>query len=626
MDLTFRNPLAVIFLSTLVILPAAAQAGHGFGGGHHHGGFGGGWGGIANRAMHGGHHYHQPQRHYQHQGHQYYQPQQQYYQPRTNYVYPQAKPQPVAPRVNVVSQVHKVPPKTPVKTNVVPQPIAKSVPPQKTTPKTNVVPQPVAKSTASPPPQKPQPKQPAPANPGISDLVGMPTQADLDRMIDQISDRDLQLIDQLIDLIDALDDLLNQQDILDTLGDIRDELAGDDFGGDDLANLFVAIQDTGLPPDTLQPLIDLLTQIAIDQQVIDWLLATDPGFGDVPFGPDIPLVLLPGIPDGLLIPLADGPVIIGMGAPGDEILLGMGNPFEVAGLPIPEEGAEPAAEVAAPFAAGQIILANWDLATINYNLNGQPQQLAPRFEQTLTAGTTWTVEFDRGNGFGTATYQLSEGFYYFMSTDRGWDLFKKTFRVTLDNADNTFAFNYVVDDQPQTINPGESHDLTGPFPPVVRFDNGNGEELQRRLENGSYQVAITEEMTMDIYKSEDVISPQPDPAVGAPVAAAAPASRAAMSQAAAPAPRAVAQPASATARSLTAAAPVPTAIDPAGNTGLAKSGARKKKGTKLPAGFTLFEPMKALSDARTARRLPPAFTLFRSAAEQVPVARKNAKE
>jgi hypothetical protein len=635
----FSNPkfFLPVFIFAVLAAPAAreAAAGHGgygfgggYGGGRSIGGFNFGGGGL--RSFGGGHHYgggnHYRQPTYrqqtyrqptyrQPQGHHYHQPQ--YTPPRTNYVYPQ----PARPKVNVVPQV-RAPQRATPKVNVVPHPIAKSVPPPvRTTPKVNVVPQPITK-TAPPPPQTRRPPPPAPANPGPMSLVGMPTQADLDRIADQISDRDLALIDRIIDLIDALDDLLNQDDILDTLGDIRDAIADDDFGGDDLAIFIVTIQDTGLPPLTLQPIIDLLGQIAIGEQVIDWVQNTDPGFIDVPFGPDIPLVLMPGLPEDILIPLADGPVIIGMGAPGEEILLGTGNPFEVAGLPIPGEGAEPAAEVAGPFAAGQIIVANADVLTINYNLNDQPQILNPEFEQTLPGTTTWTIEFDRGNGFGTARYTLSEGYYYFKSTERGWELYKKTFRVQLDNADNTFAFNYVVDEQPQTIEPGASHDLTGIFPVVVRFDNGSGTELSRRLDGGPYKVAITEDMTMDIYKAEDVISPSATPTVETPVAAA-PAPRFASQQVPASQPMAAptSRPVATTLSATTIPAPQPMAT--VSNT-TAKT--VTKKGTKLPAGFTLFEPLQALTDARTARRLPPAFTLFRSAAEQLPVARQRVRE
>ena len=644
----FTSPKIIlpVFILAVLAAPVAREAAAGHGGY----GFGGGYGGgrsFGGFNFGGGHHYHQPQRQVYRQptfrqGHHYHQPQ--YTPPRVNYVYPQQHVQPARPKVNVVPQV-RAPKKATPKVNVVPQPIAKSAPPPvKTTPKVNVVPQPVAKTAPppppknqlpsspptsvtrspqpTPPPQTRRPPPPAPANPGPSGLVGMPTQANLDRIADQISDRDLALIDQIIDLIDAIDDLLNQDEILDTLGDIRDAIADDDFGGDDLAIFIVTIQDTGLPPVTLQPIIDILTQIAIGEQVIDWVQNTDPGFIDVPFGPDIPLVLMPGLPEDILIPLADGPVMIGLGAPGEEILLGTGNPFEVAGLPIPEEGAEPAAEVAGPFAPGQIIIANNDVVTVNYNLNEQPLTLNPQFEQTLPGSTTWTIEFDRGNGFGNARYTLTEGYYYFLSTERGWELYKKTFRVKLDNADNDFAFNYVVDEQSQTIEPGASHDLTGIFPVVVRFDNGTGTELQRRLDGGPYKVAITEDMTMDIFKAEDVISPSATEAE-APVAAAAPATRPAGSQTTASAPRPVAAPASRTPATTlsTTSVPAPQGIGTVASTTPAKS--VSKKGKKLPAGFTLFEPLKALSDARTARRLPPAFTLFRSAAEQLPVARQR---
>jgi hypothetical protein len=35
---------------------------------------------------------------------------------------------------------------------------------------------------------------------------------------------------------------------------------------------------------------------------------------------------------------------------------------------------------------------------------------------------SYIVEFDRGGSFGTAKYELTEGEYEFVVTDRGWDL------------------------------------------------------------------------------------------------------------------------------------------------------------------------------------------------------------
>lgn len=525
------------------------------------------------------------------------------------------------------------------------QPIAKSAPSRNTVPPATVAKKqaqvassagsaPVAKRPVQPPnkPQDGNVVPPAPANDDFTNLVGDVTQDNLDQMTDQIQDRDLALLDQVqqaaLDGIDddinnlpdagdftdddrqairdaiangdpdALRDLLGDdvdtaagQDLVDraaaiqAINDARVQLAGGNFGGGDLANLINAVQALGLPGAGQQAIMDLIGQIAIDQQVTDWLQGTDPGIGDVPFGQDVPLVMMPGLPDGLMMPLDDGAVMIGTGAPGDGIAMGFGNPFEVAGLPVAMPGAEPEAAAEGPIAAGQIMLANPSTETVNYNLNQEPQQIASENEQTLDGGQTWVVEFDRGGSFGMAKYTLSEGYYYFAATDKGWELYKKTFKTTLDNTGNKFAFNYMIGEEQQTINPGETHDLAGTLPPVLRFDNGSGQETLRRLDTGSYKVAVGEDSKFDIYAAASVSVPtqtQPAPA------------------------------------------PAATSVVAKKSVSTKKTVAAQKAGRTLPQGFSLFDPVKALTDTRAARKLPASFSLFRSTADEL-AAKKTSK-
>jgi|GEM_PF-7118881 len=661
-------------LALLVAFPfagplATVQAQHGgwsFGGGgmRFGGGWGGGYGGGHQYRQNYGHHNYNYNQGYGHNrnygGHQYYQPQpqRQYVQPRTTSV-PQRTY--VAPKTNVVPKKSTLAPanktavaKTTPKTNVVPAP-NKLAPASKVT--SNQLP--TAPSTAVRPTTKttqpPRTVKRTVPNPGKGNLVANLTQADLDRIAQQIDRHDELLLDRLdqatttgldrlIDRLPGADGLTDDQrralrdavangdpdrvrellgeaatspagmELIDraTAGDvidaIQDAIADGNIDGGDLANLLDAINDLDVP--NLPDLIALIGQIGVDQQVVIWVDATDPGMGVVPFGPDVPLVLVPGLPPGLLMPLDDGVVMIGMGDPGDGILLGMGDPLTVAGLPVPIDGAEPAAAATGSFTSGQIVINNPTPDTVNYTLNQQPFSMGTDFEQTLEAGTTWTIEFDRGGGFGMARYVLSEGYYVFTATDRGWELYKRSFRSTLDNSNNTFAFNYVVDDQQQVLNPGESQELSGLFPPVLRFDNGNGTELQRRLDSGSYRVALADDLTMDIYRAEDVVVPAaPAPAAASPLVAAAPAPGA-------PAAPTAKQPAT-TGR---APAPQPMPAAPTQSvTARATTGAAAT-GRRLPAGFTLFDPVAALTDSRAARRLPASFTLFRDAARQIPVA------
>jgi hypothetical protein len=476
----------------------------------------------------------------------------------------------------------------------------------------------------------PESLAPAAANAVLPDFVANLTQADLDRMIAQIDQRDVDQIDQarqaVLDSIEgAIDNLPNAAQLtaadrrairdaiangdadavrnllgeaantaagqelidmaaaIDALDDVRDALNGDAFGGDTIANLLNAVQNLDLEIDLQQQLIDLVAQVAVDQQVVAWLDETDPGVGAVPFGADLPIVLVPGLPEGLLMPLAGGPVMIGAGETTDDLVLGTGNPLEVAGLPVAMSGEEPAAAAAEPVVAGQIILANPASEAVNYNLNDQPQVMQPNHEQKLPGTSSWIITFDRGGNFGTARYQLSEGYFYFKATEKGWELVRKTFNATLDNSGNTFSFNYVIDNEQKTINPGETHEFSGKFPPVLRFDNGQGEVKQRRLDSGSYKVAFGEGLKLDVYKAESVASPRPVASEAAPAPAAG-------SATAIPAPK-----------------PISTNLD-------ATTAGEPATGRTLPEGFTLFDSVKALTGTTAARSLPKSFTLFRAAA------------
>lgn len=658
--------LTLAFFVICVAAWQSASAQHG--GWSFGGGWGGGWGGGGHqyRQSYGhnyGHNYNYNRGYGHNYGHTYRQPQ--YVPPRTNVV-PRSNPQPqrtyVAPKTNVIPRKNNVavsPNKPPVAIKTAPKTNVVTSPPKTTAPKTTApVPNnllPATKPPATTAAKNSKPKLPLKPNPGKGTFVGNLTAGDLKQIAKQIGDRGHQLLDQaervltsgVGDLIRQLpggadltpaqvaaineaiangdpevlrrllgegatspagQELVDRATAMSAVDGAADAIADGTFDGGDLAaliNITTIINITG--PD-LQTLLATIGQVAIGQQVVIWVQGTDPGVGLVPFGPDIPIVLVPGLPDGLLMPMDDGVVMIGMGAPGDAIMLGMGDPLEVAGLPVPMDGAVPADATTRTFEQGQIILANPTTETVNYNLNQQPYQMAPDFEQTLPAGTTWEIEFDRGGSFGTARYQLSEGYYVFAITERGWDIYKRSFAATLDNSSNSFAFNYVVDDQQQTLNPGESQDLTGVFPPVIVFDNGNGQEQRRRLESDAYEVAVTDSLTLDIFRAEVTLVPQaPQPAATAPVASAPAATT--------PAPRAAAP--TTAARAPMAPLPVPTTT---ARTTPAPTATPDANGRRLPQGFKLFDPVAALTEPRSARNLPQSFTLFRSAAEQRPVA------
>src|SRR5262249_35356161 len=155
-----------------------------------------------------------------------------------------------------------------------------------------------------------------------------------------------------------------------------------------------------------------------------------------------------------------------------------------------------------------------------------------------------------------------------------------------DNSGLNAAFGYVVDDQQQTLPAGQAQQLTGIYPPVVRFDDGSGQTKTRRLDGTAYRVALAADNTLDIYAA-DAIPPagaaSPSPASPPVVSSAAPLNNSAAPGA--PAPPAVANnavPPAASAGPQNAPPPTAAVAGPAG-------------GASLPPGFRLFDPVAALT-------------------------------
>lgn len=61
---------------------------------------------------------------------------------------------------------------------------------------------------------------------------------------------------------------------------------------------------------------------------------------------------------------------------------------------------------------------------LSYTLNGYPYTIRPGESQTLNPGS-WVLEFDRGDGFGTARYTLAGGVFTFGPSDHGWEVYRR---------------------------------------------------------------------------------------------------------------------------------------------------------------------------------------------------------
>lgn len=408
------------------------------------------------------------------------------------------------------------------------------VPQQQIAPRPNVVPQ-----------QNVIPVSPA-ANTGADDHVVQVTAADLARLKNELKDQNAALLNDLgrqlsaaiTGLIDKLPgaaaltpavrtqlqnaiesgnptavanllmpadrnspagrDLTNLATARQQIDSIRAAAANGNVTINDLINLVDAI-DGVLPRDA----VTTVGQIAVIQQVTIWINTAQPGPVVIPPGNNVPIALVPGLPPGQIMPL--GPqVLIGMGPQGGRrIVLGEGNVLQVAGLPAPN--GPPTPNYDGETFGQTVVLGNGGNVPMNYNVNQSPFEMKPEYTQNLGSGE-WLVEFDRGGSFGLARYTLTEGYYEFTATEKGWDLYKQSFTTTLENG-NDFEFHYVLDNKRHSLKPGAKVDLTGSFPIVLKFENGNGELAAKRLKSGVFKVAITEKTALDIYPAESIAAP-----------------------------------------------------------------------------------------------------------------------
>lgn len=122
----------------------------------------------------------------------------------------------------------------------------------------------------------------------------------------------------------------------------------------------------------------------------------------------------------------------------------------------------------------------------------QVSSLTPGTSQRLMEPWHHSIRFDRGNGNGEAAYRLEDGTYAFVATNNGWELYRQSFTLTIDNSTNQNAFTYVVDNQHMFVPAGQSRTTTSIFPMDVRFDRGNSQIASKNFgsENTIVSVAV----------------------------------------------------------------------------------------------------------------------------------------
>lgn len=219
----------------------------------------------------------------------------------------------------------------------------------------------------------------------------------------------------------------------------------------------------------------------------------------------VALIYDPSLAVSEAIVLSDQALLIGNeGHAG--LVIRKGNAAEALGLPIVT--GTPLAEAEWPEMTDGIMLCNRlsSKATINYNLNGNHYVMEPGMAQRLENDRPWTVDFDRGQSFGPATYSLEPGTYHFTPSDQGWQLFKQRFDVVLDNSQSPQEFNFLFQGEAMTVPAGGTKTLTSMYPIVVKFDRGNGSEFSVKMMHfsGNVQVGVNAEDNLwDLFPTSD---------------------------------------------------------------------------------------------------------------------------
>jgi hypothetical protein len=218
----------------------------------------------------------------------------------------------------------------------------------------------------------------------------------------------------------------------------------------------------------------------------------------------VKLIKNPNLSVGTAVVLNGTTVMVGnRGQGGVEIT--RGSAPEALGLPVINDDPLPDAE-GAPQRSGTLIMnPRQHGETIRYVLNGEEYIMRPGTSQRLRTGRNWRIEYDRGANAGVSEYTLSDGTYVWTPTERGWQLYKQRYDVTIDNTRNLRDFHFVVNDEPMVVRAGHARKITNRYPLVIEYDRGNGSERVAKSVNfsGNIEVGVNaQDNLLDLFAEQ----------------------------------------------------------------------------------------------------------------------------
>jgi hypothetical protein len=160
--------------------------------------------------------------------------------------------------------------------------------------------------------------------------------------------------------------------------------------------------------------------------------------------------------------------------------------------------------VAAQPAAPQQVILIANLPTngveVGYLVDGRVVRTAAGEVEPISAANA-EVAFDRGGGFGVARMSLDPGTYEFQRTPEGWQLYRKTFRVMIENRGALDMFRFQADGKPVELPAGSQMEFETSFPLTLTFDQ-NGKPVSRQLADGTFVIAPSEAGLLDLAAVE----------------------------------------------------------------------------------------------------------------------------
>ena len=326
-----------------------------------------------------------------------------------------------------------------------------------------------------------------------------------------------QKLDEIIDGLGP--DMLADPDVAAALDNLQDKIDnGEEITDADLAAVNDAVinaLNNGVPitggateASVNQALGSLQTLSQIQQILSFW----PPGGIDIPFPGGITGVIFdPFLPADAVYVLPGGAILDGTGGVGG-FEIGQGTLAEAAGLPPGVgEAVPPSADPGNCLTSGLIIMnPAVNAVGMEYVVNNQNYSTPAGYNQTFSGTGSWLTQFNRGPGFGDGRYSLNEGTYYFTSTDKGWELYVRSFTVVIDNAENPKSFEYVVGNTNSSVAGGQSQTHTSKYPICIKFDRGGGNQPAQKLIGdptvGKTQLRVainTDDNLWDLYPAKN---------------------------------------------------------------------------------------------------------------------------